>query len=227
MMDERTGGAGGRRFDAVVFDMDGLMFDTEDLFFAVADSFMIDHGARFTDEMMAAMIGRRAAEAGSVFHTIGNLHHLPVLEIMTEVKARFHQRMLADSHTMPGLRQLLDHLESRGIPRAVATSSSRKDAEALTTHHGIRPYFSFLVTSEDVSRGKPDPEIYRTASARLGVDPVRVLVLEDSAAGLQAARAAGAFAVGVPHRYSPPEVIAHADMIVASLHDERLLSLLP
>jgi beta-phosphoglucomutase-like phosphatase (HAD superfamily) len=82
------------------------------------------------------------------------------------------------------------------------------------------------VTSEDVSRGKPDPEIYRTAAARLGVEPERVLVLEDSSAGLQAARAAGAFAVGVPHRYSPPEVVEHADLIVDRLDDERLLSLL-
>lgn len=225
-MDDRQNGMGGRRFDAVVFDMDGLMFDTEDLFFAVADSFMQDHGARFTDEMMAAMIGRRAAEAGKVFHTLGKLDHLEIPAIMAEVKARFHERMLTDSHTMPGLREVLDHLVARGLPRAVATSSSRASAEALTTHHGIRPYFSFLVTSEDVTRGKPDPEIYRTAAARLGVEPERVLVLEDSSAGLQAARAAGAFAVGVPHRYSPPEVNDYADMIVTSLHDERLLSLL-
>lgn len=226
MTDSRRNGSDGRRFDAVVFDMDGLMFDTEDLFFDVADSFMRDHGARFTDEMMAAMIGRRAADAGNVFHTLGKLNHLEIADIMTEVKARFHQRMLNDSNTMPGLFRVLNHLESVGIPRAVATSSSRASAEALTAHHGIRPFFAFLVTSEDVSRGKPDPEIYLAAASRLGVDPRRVLVLEDSSAGLQAAKAAGAFAVGVPHRYSPPEVVEHADLIVDRLDDERLLSLL-
>jgi len=226
MTDSRARAAGGRRFDAVVFDMDGLMFDTEDLFFDVADSFMRDHGARFTDEMMAAMIGRRAADAGNVFHTLGKLDHLDITDIMTEVKARFHRRMLSDSNTMPGLFKVLNHLKTLGIPRAVATSSSRASAEALTEHHGIRPYFAFLVTSEDVTRGKPDPEIYRTAASRLGVETQRVLVLEDSSAGLQAARAAGAFAVGVPHRYSPPEVVEHADLIVERLNDERLLSLL-
>lgn len=215
-----------KRFDAVVFDMDGLLFDTEELFFAVADSLMQEHGRRFTEAMMAAMIGRRAADAGNVFHTMGGLTHIPVEAIMTEVKARFHARMLTDSNTMPGLHDLLAHLEERGIPRAVATSSSRRDAEALTTHHGIRSRFAFLITSEDVACGKPDPEIYLKASQRLGAEPHRVLVLEDSAAGLQAARAAGAFATGVPHRFSPPEVIAHADLIVESLHDPRLLSLL-
>lgn len=226
MTDRMNGGSDGRRFDAVVFDMDGLMFDTEELFFDVADSFMRDHGARFTDEMMAAMIGRRAAEAGKVFHTIGNLHHLEIADILAEVKARFHRRMLADSNMMPGLTGVLDRLENLQIPRAVATSSSRSSAEALTAHHGIRRFFAFLVTSEDVSRGKPDPEIYLTAAARLGVRPGRVLVLEDSSAGLQAARAAGAFAVGVPHRYSPPDVAKQADLIVERLDDERLLSLL-
>lgn len=215
-----------RRFDAVVFDMDGLMFDTEHLFYDVADCFMKDHGGRFTDEMMSLMIGRRAVEAGNVFHSHGGLIDKPVHLIMTEVKGRFYDRMLTDSNTMPGLITLLDHLQSVSIPHAVATSSGRNHAESLISHHGILSRFEFILTGEDVHRGKPDPEIYRKAADRLGVNHHRMLVLEDSAAGLHAAKSAGAFAVGVPHRFSPSAGIPHADMIVESLDDPRLIEIL-
>lgn len=215
-----------RRFDAVIFDMDGLMFDTEDLFFRVADDFMIDHGSRFTETMMANMIGRRAEEAGKVFHTHGGLTHRPIDEIMTDVKKRFFRRMLVDSNTMPGLHDLLGHLERVSIPRAVATSSGRGHAEQLIGHHGLLPFFEFLVTSEDVTRGKPDPEIYLKAAGRLGVSPGMTLVLEDSVAGLHAAKSAGAFAVGVPHRFSPAANMPHADLIIDRLDSPLLIEML-
>lgn len=215
-----------RRFDAVVFDMDGLMFDTEHLFFRVADDFMIDHGGRFTEEMMSLMIGRRAIDAGKVFHSHGGLTHRPVPEIMTDVKSRFYARMLTDSNTMPGLVDLLDHLKTANIPHAVATSSGRHHAESLISHHGILNRFQFLLTGEDVKQGKPNPEIYLSAAERLGVKPNRMLVLEDSAAGLHAAKAAGAYAVGVPHTYSPAEGITHADLIITGLNDPILITLL-
>lgn len=212
-----------RRFDAVVFDMDGLMFDTEHLFFKVADHFMQDHGGRFTEEMMSLMIGRRAVDAGKVFHSHGGLTHKPVPEIMTEVKNRFYDRMLTDSNTMPGLIALLDHLKACQVPHAVATSSGRHHAESLIGHHGILDRFEFLLTGEDVKQGKPNPEIYLAAAEKLGVSPYRMLVFEDSAAGLHAAKAAGAFAVGVPHTYSPASGIEHADLIVSRLDEPRIL----
>jgi len=215
-----------RRFHAVIFDMDGLMFDTEDLFFKVADQFMMDNGGRFTDEMMANMIGRRAEEAGKVFHSLGGLRHRSVEEIMTDVKTRFYERMLSDSNTMPGLVDLLEHLNKLAIPKAVATSSGRNHAEKLIGHHGLLPEFQFLVTSEDVTQGKPNPEIYLKAAARLGVSPEKTLVLEDSVAGLNAAKSAGAFAVGVPHRFSPAENMPHADLIIDRLNATILMDLL-
>jgi HAD superfamily hydrolase (TIGR01509 family) len=214
-----------KRFDAVVFDMDGLMFDTEHLFFRVADEFMTGHGRRFTESMMAAMIGRRAEEAGKVFHTMGGLTDRPVVEIMSDVKSLFYQRMLTDSNKMPGLVELLEMLASLNIPKSVATSSSRSHAESLIGHHGILEHFQFLVTSEDVNRGKPDPEIYLKSARQLKIDPSRILVLEDSVAGLHAAKSAGAFAVGVPHKFSPIHGMDHADMIIQSLQDPALFRL--
>jgi HAD superfamily hydrolase (TIGR01509 family) len=210
---------------AVVFDLDGLMFDTEALFHRVAAEMLEARGKVLTPEIMRAMIGRRAVEAGLAFKTLAGLDE-PVEDLMAEARARFLAEMDAAVHPTPGLFALLDHLAARRLPLAVATSSRRSYAERLLTSHGLLDRFDFLLTSEDVERGKPDPEIYRRAAGRFGVPASAVLVLEDSAAGVAAARGAGAFAVGVPHEHSPAEGLAHADMVVDRLDDPTLLDLL-
>jgi HAD superfamily hydrolase (TIGR01509 family) len=210
---------------AVVFDLDGLMFDTEALFHRVASEMLAARGKRLTPEIMRAMMGRRAAEAGPAFKALAGLDE-PVEVLMAEARARFTAELDTAVHPTPGLFALLDHLQALAIPRAVATSSRRSYAEGLLRRHGLWDHFAFVLTAEDVTRGKPDPEIYQTAVARFGVPAASVLVLEDSAAGLAAARAAGTFAVGVPHEHSPAEGLHDAALVVPRLDDPALLALL-
>ncbi len=210
---------------AVVFDLDGLMFDTEALFFQVSSEVLATRGKRFTPEIMRAMIGRRSAEVADVLKTLAGLDE-PVEVLIAEVRARFDSVMDDAVHPTPGLFVLLDRLKQHGLPLAVATSSRRAYADRLLTRHRLRDRFAFVLASEDVSRGKPDPEIYRLAADRFGVSPETLLVLEDSPAGVASARAAGAFAVGVPHEHSPAEGLAAATLIVSSLDDPALLDLI-
>ncbi len=210
---------------AVAFDLDGLMFDTEALFFRVAGEMLASRGKVFTREMMQAMIGRRAVDAGESFKRMAGLDE-PVEDLMAEARARFLSEIDAAVHPTPGLFVLLDHLERHEIPRVVATSSRRIYAEGLLRRHAIFDHFEALLTGDDVTFGKPDPEIYLKAAARLDVPPDRMLVLEDSAPGIQAAKAAGAFTVGVPHEQSPAEGLGAADLIISRLDDPRLLALL-
>ncbi len=213
------------RIRAVAFDLDGLMFDTEALFFRVASEMLADRGKVFTREIMAAMIGRQAPVAGLAFKTMAGLDE-PVETLMAEARARFTDLMDTAVHPTAGLFHLLDHLHRGLRPLAVTTSSRRAYAERLLRGHGLFPRFSFLLTAEDVSRSKPDPEIYQKAAARFGIEPKSLLVLEDSPAGIAAAKAAGAFAVGVPHEHSPAETLAEADRIVPRLDAPALLALL-
>jgi HAD superfamily hydrolase (TIGR01509 family) len=208
---------------AVVFDLDGLMFDTEALFAKVAGDMLAARGKRFTPEIMRAMIGRRAAESGPAFKAMAGLDE-PVEVLMAEARARFNAELDAAVHPTPGLFALLDRLRACGLPLAVATSARRVYAERLLGGHGLLDRFAFVLTGDDVARGKPDPEIYRTAIGRFGVPAASVLVLEDSAAGLAAARGAGAFAVGVPHEHSPADGLGDADLIVPRLDDPALLA---
>ncbi len=207
----------------VVFDLDGLLFDTEALFFRVASEMLRDRGKVFTVEIMRAMIGRQPAESGLAFKTMAGLDDAPEA-LMAEAKRRFEALIDTAVRPMPGLIALLAHLERLDLPLAVGTSSGREYAERLLRNHRLRDRFAAVLCREDVARHKPDPEIYRTAAERLGAEPASVLVLEDTPTGLAGAKAAGTFAVGVPHDHSPASDLAAADLIVASLDDPALLA---
>ncbi len=123
---------------------------------------------------------------------------------------------------MPGLMELLAALETAQIPKAIATSSDRFLAEACLGRFQLQDRFAFVLASEDVDQGKPDPEIYRTAAARLDLEPSRTLVLEDSENGCKAAAAAGSFAVAVPAEHSRRHDFSPASLVIDSLADPRL-----
>ena len=209
---------------AVVFDLDGLMFDTEALFFRVSSDMLESRGKSFTPELMRAMIGRRSAEAGHVLKTMTGLDE-PVEVLLAEVRGRFYAEVDTAVHPTPGLFTLLDRLRQERLPLAVATSSRRAYAERLLTQHRLRDRFEFVLGSEDVSRGKPDPEIYTLAIERLGVPAASVLVLEDSPAGVAAGLEAGALVVAVPHEHSPAAGLGAADLLVRRLDDPAIFHL--
>lgn len=210
---------------AVVFDMDGLMFDTEALYHRVTADLLAEKGKSFTSQIMRAMIGRRAPEAGLALKRLAGLDE-SVDDLLAMIKERFLAELEVAVHPTPGLFVLLDRIHAAGLPTAVATSSQRAYAESLLRFHGLRDRFQFVLASEDVTQGKPEPEIYLTAAHRLGVNPSNVLVLEDSPPGVTAAKNAGTFAVGIPHAHSPAEDLHLADMIVPRLDDPRIIHLI-
>jgi HAD superfamily hydrolase (TIGR01509 family) len=213
------------RFRAVVFDLDGLMFDTEALFHRVACAMLAERGKVFTPEMMQAMIGRRAVDATESFRRLAELDE-PAEALLAEARQRFAAEVDSAVHPTAGLIVLLERIEARRLPCAVATSSRRAYAAGLLERHGLLDSFAFLLTGEDVARGKPDPEIYTRAADGFGVASAELLVLEDSAPGVASGKAAGAFVVAVPHEHSPADGLAKADLIVPRLDDPALLALL-
>ena len=148
---------------AVVFDLDGLMFDTEALFFRVASEALADRGKAFTPEIMKQFIGRRC-RGGPVVEDAGRRRRAG-RGLSGRRRERFYAVVDTVVHPMPGLFVLLDRLHALALPAAVATSSRHSYADRLLVRHGLRNRFAFVLASEDVTRGKPDPEIYRLAAA--------------------------------------------------------------
>src|SRR5262249_4322201 len=124
---------------------------------------------------------------------------------------------------MEGGVPLLDRLERRNVPVAIATSSSRRNVTRVFMPHCLLPRFGFVLTCEDVQFGKPHPEMYEKAARQMGHDPELMIVLEDSVNGVRAAKAAGARCIAVPHIRVQRDGLSAADLIVESLQDGRLL----
>jgi HAD superfamily hydrolase (TIGR01509 family) len=211
---------------AVVFDFDGLMFNTEEIFNRSGQELLRRRGLEMTPELLALMMGRRSDEAFPLMIAALGLTESPA-ELRAEERVIFQDLLWTHVAPMPGLFELLSHLEQWAIPKGVATSSRRAYIESVLRKFELVERFDLLLTSEDVVEGKPHPEIYLTAASRLGVRPAEMLVLEDSENGTRSAAAAGAVAVSIPHEHSRQHDFSTASLIAQRLDDPQILRLLP
>jgi HAD superfamily hydrolase (TIGR01509 family) len=211
---------------AVVFDLDGLMIDTEPIFQECASRLLARRGQVPALPLFHAMMGTPAKRALQILRERHELTET-VEELAVECSNLFYE-VLGDAEAplFAGVHELLDRLDRKGIPRAIATSSSARYVQRILRPHRVLDRFAFVLTCEDVSQGKPFPEIYEKAAARFGATPAEMIVLEDSPAGLRAAKAAGARCVVVPHELVPRDELEGADAVVPSLLAPRLLELL-
>lgn len=210
---------------AVVFDLDGLMFNTEDLYREALRHLVARRGREFSQEVYDAMMGRPAPVALGIL--IDRLQLTDTVEeLATESFAMVLDLMASRAAPMPGLLDLLAALERRGLPKAIATSSNRFFMERLLGQFGLLERFAFTLTAEDVTQGKPHPEIYLTAAQRFDLPPQRLLVLEDSGTGSRAAVQAGAYTVAVPGDHSRGHCFDGVKFIADSLADARLWQVL-
>jgi mannitol-1-/sugar-/sorbitol-6-phosphatase len=197
-----------RTISAVLFDLDGVLVESRE----ATERVWLDWAARngiAVEELRAAMHGVRSAE---VVRTLR-----PELDAVAESDAieRRQAEDLDGLRAIPGAAQALGALKGDRV--AVVTSATRPLAEARLGAVGIEPP-AVVVYAGDVARGKPDPEGYRTAAERLGVDPSEALVVEDSPPGIAAGRAAGAATVGVTSTHAAAELGA-ADVVISTLEE--------
>jgi HAD superfamily hydrolase (TIGR01509 family) len=209
---------------AVVFDFDGLMFNTEEIFNRSGKELLRRRGLEMTPELLSLMMGRRSDEAFPLMIAALGLTESPD-ELRAEERAIFRGLLWENVAPMPGLFELLAHLEARALPKGVATSSRRPYIESVLGKFEMMERFDLILTSEDVVEGKPHPEIYLTAARRLGVEPAGMLVLEDSENGTRSAAAAGAVAVSSPHEHSRQHDFSSATLVAERLDDPKILRL--
>ncbi|MDA7527631.1 HAD family phosphatase [bacterium] len=210
---------------AVVFDMDGLMFNTEEVFNRSGTELLRRRGKNAPIKLFHSMMGRRAQEAFQVMIDMMELTE-SIEELQVESEELFFSMLDDVLAPMPGLIELLDVIEKQNIPKAVATSSHRPYLNNIMGRFDMLHRFHNTLTAEDVTHGKPHPEIYLTAAQRLNVSPHEMLVLEDSENGTKAAAAAGAHIISVPHDISRHHDFSSAKAIAESLSDPVIHDLL-
>lgn len=218
-----------RRPSAAIFDMDGLMLDTEPLAARAWTEAACGIGIAFDASVTPRLVGRTFSDCRRLIAD----HHgvaYPVDTLMDAWHAAYDAIVEREGIVLkPGLLELLDWLERQRIPKAVATSTRRARAEAKLERCGLIERFSALVGGDEVARGKPAPDIFLAAAAKLARPPAECVVLEDSEPGMQAAAAAGIPVIIVPDTHAAPNLIgARAPLVVSTLvHVRNHLAALP
>lgn len=213
------------QFQAVVFDMDGVIFDTESLYFESEIEMLARRGKSFSTALGQKIMGLPGIRAMEVLRAEHGLEDSPE-SLFDECQALFRSRIATRLTLMPGFASLLERLERRGMAKAVATSTRRQLTTEMLGTFGLDKRFRCVLTADDVTHGKPHPEIYQLACRRLGTEPSKTLVIEDSLNGTKSAAAAGCFCVAAPHALSRSLDFSHANLVVDHLLDARLLALL-
>lgn len=204
------------RITHVIYDLDGTLLDTEPMFVEATNAIFARFGMALPEDVRALMMGRPTPVAVPLM-----LEHtgLPMSaqDFIVERDALLHERF---PHALPraGAQRLTEHLARRGVPQAVATSSSQRTlARKLLAAPAWFNTFAAVVSADDVARGKPAPDIFIEAARRLDAPPRSCLVFEDAPSGVEAALAAGMHVIALPepghhHRFPTAHAtLAHFD----------------
>ena len=205
--------------DAVVFDLDGVLLDSEQLWDEVRERLACERGGRWSERAQAEMMGMSSPEWSRYMHDVVLLPESPdeiAAEVVRRMEARYRDRL----PLIPGAREAVERLAAHWR-LGLASSSNRPLIDLALESSGLAPFFAVTVSSEEVARGKPAPDVYLEAVRRLGVEPARAAAVEDSANGIRSAHAAGLRVLAIPNAHFPPHEAALelADAVLDSLTD--------
>jgi HAD superfamily hydrolase (TIGR01509 family) len=199
---------------AVLWDLDGTLVDSEDYHWQAWRDILAPEGLSITYEQFLASFGRKNDPIMRDWLGAG---YTPARGArLADAKEADYRRLVA-AHgltPLPGAREWLTRLHGAGWKQAIVTSAPRANAAVMLDALGLGHVFESVVVAEDVTVGKPDPEVFLTGAARLGVPPARAIVVEDAASGIEGARRARMKSVGVNSRVALP-----ADVVVTTLTD--------
>jgi HAD superfamily hydrolase (TIGR01509 family) len=205
--------------EAVVFDLDGVLLQSEEVWDAVRERYVRERGGRYDEEVQRAMMGMSAPEWSAYLHEDAGVPDEPEA-INRAVVERMLEAYRSELPLLPGAVEAVRRAAAT-FPLALASSSNRAIFEEVLQLAGIEECFRATVSSEEVARGKPAPDVYLEAARRLEVRPERCAAVEDSHAGIRSAKAAGLRVVAIPNASYPPdaEALDLADVMLASLEE--------
>jgi HAD superfamily hydrolase (TIGR01509 family) len=203
--------------EAVVFDLDGLLLDSEQVWDEVREVITRERGGRWHERAQADMMGMSSTEWSRYMHDELGLREPPE-ELNRIVVERMEDRYRERLPVVEGAVEAVRRIGARW-PLGLASSSNRPLIDLALELMGVADLFRVTVSSEEVDRGKPAPDVYLEAARRLGVRPENVVAIEDSANGIRAAMAAGMRVIAIPNPHFPPpdDVLAQADLVLEAL----------
>jgi beta-phosphoglucomutase family hydrolase len=198
---------------AVLWDMDGTVIDSEEYHWIAWQGTMAEQGHPITHEQFLASFGQRNDSILKAW--LGPAATPEIIAQIGDAKEQRYRDLVRENSIspLPGVEFWIHHLHQQGWRQAIASAAPRLNVEVVLDVVKLARFFEAIVSAEDVKKGKPDPEVFLTAAARLDVPPSRCVVVEDAAAGIEGARRAGMRSIGVGHNRAS----LHADVAVVSL----------
>jgi len=203
--------------EAVVFDLDGVLLDSEEIWARAREELARERGGRWHNRAQRDMMGMSSTEWSRYMADVIGLPEPPE-EINREVVHRLTELYREELPAIAGAREAVERLAARW-PLGLASSSNRELIDLALELLGVEHLFTATVSSEEVARGKPAPDVYLEAARRLGVDPTTAAAVEDSHNGILSAKAAGMRVIAIPNAHFPPDedAVAAADVVLDSL----------
>jgi HAD superfamily hydrolase (TIGR01509 family) len=203
--------------EAVVFDLDGVLLDSEEIWDRAREELARERGGRWHNRAQRDMMGMSSTEWSRYMADVIGLPEPPE-EINREVVHRLTELYREELPAIAGAREAVERLAARW-PLGLASSSNRELIDLALELLGVEHLFTATVSSEEVARGKPAPDVYLEAARRLGVDPTTAAAVEDSHNGILSAKAAGMRVIAIPNAHFPPDedAVAAADVVLDSL----------
>jgi HAD superfamily hydrolase (TIGR01509 family) len=203
--------------DAVVFDMDGVLIESEEVWDAVREGYVGERGGRYDAEVQRAMMGMSSVEWSRYLHESAGVPDEPDAindEVVRRMLASYRDHLPLVDGAVDAVRRLAARYRL-----GLASSSNRPIIDTVLDVAGIADCFAATVSSEEVERGKPAPDVYLEAARRLGVAATSCAAIEDSHGGIRSAKAAGMRVIAIPNPTYPPdeESLAQADVTIRSL----------
>jgi len=202
---------------AVIFDMDGVIIDSNPFHKISLRQFCEKYGYHLSDQELVNKIYGRTNKDW-IANLFGALTKEELSRYGEEKEALFREIYKNDINALTGLPEFLERLTEKNIPIAIGTSAPRSNVDFVLSHTGLEKYFSVILDESNVEQGKPNPEIYLKVAAKLGFEPSRCIVFEDSLSGVESARRAGAKVVGVATTHLFEE-LNHTDFVIQDFAD--------
>ncbi len=202
-----------------MFDLDGVLLESEQVWDEARHELTIELGGRWTERAQRDMMGMSSPEWSRYMHDVIGLREPPE-EISAEVVRRLESTYRKELPLLDGAQEAVARLAKRW-PLAIASSSNRPIIDLVLELSELGRHFRATVSSEEVPRGKPAPDVYVEAAHRLSTEPTRSAAVEDSHNGILSAKAAGMYVVAIPNTHYPPseQALVTADVVLRSISE--------
>ena len=212
---------------ALIFDMDGVLVDSNPFHVQKWIEFLHERGIPYNaEDLPKQVLGSRNDTAFRRFFG-RDLREGEIEKLSEDLEARFRAAFRPHAQPLLGLKTLMDECRAEGIPLAVASSAMTKNVDFVVDTLKLRSYFASIVTGDDVSRPKPDPEIYIKAAERLRLSPAKCVAFEDSFVGIQSAKRASMKCVAIASTFPAEDLRrqTQADLVVKNFEELSLARL--